>query len=346
MAVRSLAAFAILACTLAQAQPAPPSNDAAAAFAAWRTAFRERAIASGHSPSAVDAILDAASYRPDVVHEDRFQYEAIAPLDKFFADVTAGPTIADGRTALARNQAIFTAVAERYEVDAYPILGIWANESRYGKLIRPYPIAASLATLASDKRRAAYFENELLSFIHMQELGVPGLPQMTGSWAGALGQPQFEPSDYLQYAVDFDGDGKRDIWTDDSDVIASVANFLHRNGWKLGLRWGTEVKAPAAVLSDEGLKRAPGANCKARDALSKELPISEWRRLGIEGIDAAWPDATDASLLVDRHLSGREFLVTHNFETILRYNCSLQYALTAGLVSDLVLAPDKLAIRR
>jgi peptidoglycan lytic transglycosylase B len=337
MILRFLAALALIACAgPARAADRTPSN-AEAAFEQWRAAFRQSAIDSGLARSAVDTILDGTTYRQDVIHEDRFQYEAIAPLDKFFGDVTAGTTISDGRRAYARNRAIFASVAERYGVDAYPILGIWANESRYGKLIRPFPIASSLATLAYDKRRSGYFSNELKSFIRMQELGVPRLPQMTGSWAGALGQPQFEPSDYLQYAVDFDGDGKRDIWNDEADVIGSVANFLHRNGWQLGLPWGAQVTPSPALASDESLKRAPGANCKASDTLSRRLSIGEWRELGLAGIDPAWPKSMQASLLIDRHLSGRAFLVTHNFEVILRYNCSLQYALTAGLTSDLVL---------
>jgi membrane-bound lytic murein transglycosylase B len=306
-------------------------------FAAWRADFRARAIQSGLAPSAVDAILGGTKFLPEVVAADRTQPEGKQPLADYIAEVATPKTIADGRAAYARNRAVFAAVLTKYDVDAWPIVGIWANESRYGKLIRPYPIASSLATMSYDLRRRSYFENELRSYIRMQQMGVPNLPSMTGSWAGALGQPQFEPSDYLDYAVDFDGDGRKDIWGSDADVIGSVANFLHRHGWHQGLPWGSEVKAAPDFIAAHNLSRTEKTACRFADELSERRTVDQWRALGVGGIDPRLKGDLETSFLSFKLAQGRQFLVSRNFETILTYNCSLHYALTASLVSDRVL---------
>lgn len=323
--------------SVVHAETVAPPAVSAETFSTWRADFRDRVLQQGLAAAAVDVLLDQTTYLPEVIRQDHTQPEAHQSLADYAREELTPNVLADGRAAYTRNRAVFDTVAERYGVDAWSILGIWANESRYGKLVRPFPIASSLATLAFDHRRRVYFEGELTAFIRMQQMGVPGLPTMTGSWAGALGQPQFEPSDYLDYAVDFDGDGRKDIWTTDADVIGSIANFLKRHGWRKGVPWGSEVQAPADLIVTQNLLRPTPTSCRAADRLSQRLTVKAWRRLGVTGIPANLDGALEASLLSFALAQGRQFLVTGNFETILTYNCSLHYALTAGFVSDLVL---------
>ncbi len=307
-------------------------------FAAWRADFRARAIQSGLSAKAVDAILGGTKFLPDVIAADRFQPEGRQPLADYFAEEDTSQTIADGRAAYTRNRSVFEAVAAKYDVDAWPIVGHLGEREPLRKTRAA--ISHRLVT-GDDVLRSAppRLLRERTPLLHQD--GGDGRPQSSGDdWlmAGAVGQPQFEPSDFLDYAVDFNGDGQKDIWSTDADVIGSVANFLHRHGWHKGLPWGSEVKAAPDFVASHNLGRTVKTACKFADQLSERRAVDEWRKLGVGGIDPKLAGDLETSFLSFKLAGGRQFLVSRNFETILTYNCSLHYALTASFVSDQVLA--------
>ena len=182
---------------------------------------------------------------------------------------------------------------------------------------------SAVATLAYDGRRGRYFRSELIAALRILDGRDVAFREMTGSWAGAMGQCQFMPSTYLGYAVDYDGDGRRDIWGDRADVLASIANYLARLGWRGGEGWGREVRLP------DGLESRLGA-------LDSERPLGEWRRLGVRPVGgrALAGPPQEASLVLPDGAGGRAFLVYHNFATIMRWNKSTFFAAAVGYLAD------------
>jgi membrane-bound lytic murein transglycosylase B len=225
-------------------------------------------------------------------------------------------------------------VEKEFQVQRRVLLAIWGLETRYGRLTGNTPVFQALATLAWEPRRASFFRGELFDALTMVQRGYIEAASMTGSWAGAMGQPQFMPSSYLQHAVDFDGDGRRDIWRSTGDALASMANYLKAAGWNGQQTWGREVRlTPAARASIEQSipKRTEG--CYARRNMTERRPLAEWQRIGVRLVNgAALPGADLEAGLVD--VGERTFLVYPNYDAILAYNCAHYYALTVALLSE------------
>ena len=228
---------------------------------------------------------------------------------------------------------LLRAVGLKYGAQPRIITAVWGLESNFGRFAGVRPTIPALATLAYDPRRATLFRNELFSALEIVNRGDIELERLKGSWAGALGQPQFMPSTYLEFAQDFDGDGRRDIWTSQGDVFASVAHYLKEHGWSAKGTWGREVKISKAAKAklDALPRRTEG--CRAERALTTPLPLKEWAKLGVRTTDgAALPaGAIDASIVTD---GARYFLVYPNYEALLKYNCATSYAISIGMLSD------------
>jgi membrane-bound lytic murein transglycosylase B len=235
--------------------------------------------------------------------------------------------IANGRSAFQQNRALFGRVQERFGVGPGVITGIWGLESSFGAGMGDFHVVEALATLAWEGRRASFFRGELLAALRILDNGDVSPAHMLGSYAGAMGQPQFMPSSYLRYAVDFEGRGKRDIWTSKPDVLGSIANYLARSGWRGGEAWGQPV-----TLSGSFDRTATG-----RD---NHRPVGEWARLGVRAADgrSPAPPDTQAAVLLPDGPGGDAFLVYANFTAIRRYNPSDYYALVVGLLGDTVVA--------
>jgi membrane-bound lytic murein transglycosylase B len=227
------------------------------------------------------------------------------------------------RVMAARQAALLNPIGQHYGVDWRVVVGIWGLESSFGAITGKYGIVEALATLAYDGRRAAYFRTELINALHILNHRDVTPPGMTGSWAGAMGQPQFMPSSYLRYAVDWDGDGKRDIWTSLGDVFASIANYLAKSGWRAGQPWGQPVRLP------------PGFD--AADAGRSHMRrLGEWQAAGVRRSDGrvfSRDDVLGAVVLPDG-AGGEAFMVYANFNAIRRYNPSDYYALAVGLLGN------------
>ena len=297
------------------------------------SAVREEALTRGISAETVEAALGHLAPLPVAVERDRTQPEETLTLDTYITRHLTSKVIKSARAAATADTALLDRVSTAYGVAAPMLVSIWGMESNFGQFTGTRPIVAALATLAYDGRRAL-FRSELFDALTILDRKHITLEDLKGSWAGAMGQPQFMPSSYLQYAVDFDGDGRADIWTSRADVFASIANYLKEHGWKSGDRWGREVRATKAVLAriDAAVPMRPGG-CKAVRELTDMRPLSEWRRLGVTLTNGQPLPASDleASLVRD---DKRHFLVYGNYDAILGYNCANAYAITVGLLAD------------
>ena len=215
-----------------------PNND----YDAWVASFRGRSAAQGISQSTLSAAFQGTGYLPGVVTRDRNQTEFSRTLEDYLSIAVSDERVQKGRAALARHRGTLSAIEDRYGVEAEVITAIWGLESFYGERRGDVPVISATSTLAFDGRRGRFFEQQLIAALRILQNGDVSAARMTGSWAGAMGHTQFIPTSYLQFAVDFTGDGRRDIWSDDpSDALASAAAYLQRNGWTRGLRWGGEV---------------------------------------------------------------------------------------------------------
>ncbi len=217
-----------------------------AGYDAWVADFRARAANYGLSDATVASGFRGAGYLPGVISRDRNQTEFKRSLEDYLSIAVSDERVSKGRASFLRHRGTLDAVENRYGVDAGIIAAIWGLESFYGERRGNVPVISATSTLAYDGRRGAFFEKQLVAALRIVQSGDVNAARMTGSWAGAMGHTQFIPTSYLSFAVDFTGDGRRDIWSDDpSDALASTAAYLSRNGWTRGLRWGGEVGAGA-----------------------------------------------------------------------------------------------------
>ncbi len=325
----SLAGLAALACAVGGG-PALAQEET---FAAWLADFRDRAIASGRPEAAVDAVLEGVEPIERVIELDRYQPEFVRPVWDYLDSAVSEARVSTGRERAAELLPMLGEIEARYGVDAPYLLAIWALESYYGGNIGSFDAARSLATLAWEGRRRELFETELLAMIDIIASGEADRSDFVSGWAGALGQVQFMPSKYITYAVDHDGDGRKDIWKNRADALASAANFIAANGWRKGERWGVEVTLP------------PGFDLTTADGRRRKT--GSWAMEGVVRKDGApWTSAEQflqARLLVPAGADGPAFLTFSNFEVFRRYNSPTNYALAAGLLGDAIAGAPPLA---
>ncbi|SMR73010.1 lytic murein transglycosylase [Aliiroseovarius halocynthiae] len=217
-----------------------------AGFDAWVEGAKARARAQGISASIVTRAFRGVGFLPGVVERDRNQAEFVRSFEDYLAIAASDARIDKGRAMLRKHASLLKQLEAKYGVEKEVIVAVWGLESRYGERRGDVPVISALSTLAYDGRRGRFFEGQLMAALKILERGDVSADRMTGSWAGAMGHTQFIPTSYLAYAVDFRGDGKRDIWSDDpTDALASTAAYLSRSGWKRGQRWGDEITGRA-----------------------------------------------------------------------------------------------------
>ena len=340
----AIAATASPALTPGLAGQAAPAAELSAAqdearpsFAEWLAGVRSEAVGRGIRQEILDEALDGVvEPLPIVIERDRTQAEIVVPLETYIARRLTPGTIRTGRQMVARHRTLLDQIGEKYGVPPATIVAIWGIESNFGRFSGVRPTVAALATLAFDPRRSAFFRGELFDALEILNRGDIDVAKMRGSWAGAMGQPQFMPSSYLRYAEDFDGDGRRNIWDSPPDVFASVANYLKGRGWIANRRWGREVsltRETAGRIASDVAQRA--GSCRATRNMTAPLPLKEWQRLGVRLTDGhALPSADQNASLVSG--SSRHFLVYENYDALLEYNCAHAYALSVALLADAV----------
>jgi lytic murein transglycosylase len=329
-------AFAVLLALLPLPANAASRADVEKQFQRWIAGdLAAEAKRNGISDGTLRAALSGVSLDwdlPDLVppgstpprQQNQSQAEFSSP-GAYFAENRLQGLAATGRSLAAQHAATLDRIEATYGVPGEIIVAVWGRESGFGRAKLPHPAIEVLATKAFMSTRPDMFRSELIAALHMIEGGDISAEKMMGSWAGALGQPQFLPSSYLKYAVDFDGDGRRDIWNSVPDSLASIANYLAREGWQRGRDWGFEVTIPA------------GVSC-AQEGPDLAKPISAWAASGIGRISGRpFPDAeqrAEGMMLVPAGRHGPEFIVTPNFYVIKQYNNSDLYALFIGNLAD------------
>lgn len=309
----------------AQASTAVPIPVAAqpADFASWRAGFRRQALGQGIQPGIFDAAFTNVGVNAQVLKLDTYQPEFSHPIWLYLDSAVSDTRIANGRKAYVAKRALLDGIMARHGVDAQFVLAIWGLESAYGNNYGDIPVIESLATLAYQGRRRAFAEEQLISALKILQNGDVTPNRMIGSWAGAMGHTQFIPTSYESYAVDYDGDGRRDVWAPDAaDALASTANYLSHFGWRQGEPWGVEARLPSGFdykLADQSIRRN----------------VAAWGALGVTLVGGEdLPDYGDASVIAPAGARGPAFVVFRNFRVIKRYNNATSYALAVGHLGD------------
>ena len=294
-------------------------------FPIWLDGVRQEALAKGISPATLAKALDGLEPIPRVIELDRRQIEGRITYQEYRDRLLSPERIERGRELLREHRVLLERVAADYRVQPRFIVALWGIETNYGTWTGSTPVIGALATLAHDGRRADFFRGELMDALDILDEGNVEVENMLGSWAGAMGQSQFMPSSYMRNAVDYDGDGRRDIWASLPDVFASIANYLAKAGWNDRRTWGREVGLPATMVDGvDGLK------------VRRSLPA--WHDLGVRCADGAPLPvvALDASLLRTDDGLGPAYLVYDNFRVLMAWNRSTYFGLTVGQLADLI----------
>ena len=311
--------------SIADTQPSQAVLDAIARqkdFADWVAAFSATARAAGIGEETLRVAFDAVQYVPRIVELDRAQPELTRTVSDYLDRTVTPQRVTLGQEKLSQHRAEADTAAARYGVPPSILVAIWGLESNYGSNYGDIPTIDALATLGFEGRRADWARGQLLAALRILQSGDIDRARMIGSWAGAMGQTQFLPSSFLAYAVDADGDGRRDIWGSMPDVLASTANFLARGGWQAAQPWGAEVRLP------------PGFDVGRADAAVRQAS-AQWAAEGVKTMDGApLPEFADGAILLPAGSRGPAFLTGPNFRAILRYNNSTSYALAVALLAQ------------
>lgn len=341
----ALTSFALTACAAtppqadAQVEPAIRTESPAVAtpetvpvaaltqaqrFEAWKLRFIQEATNKGYDPEFVRGVIIDAQINEKALDRDTSQPEFTKPIWNYVDNAASADRLNRGRAKLSEDRDVFNAVEGRYRVDRNILTAIWGLETSYGRIMGTHDIISALATFAFEGRRKKFGEQQLYGVLDMLKSGTVRQDQLVGSWAGAMGMTQFIPTTFRDYAVDFDADGNKDLWTNPYDAIGSAAHYLSRSGWRWGEPAFTEIKLPQGFdygLSD-GSKRS----------------VSDWAALGVRPISGQnWSpaaNALEAKLLVPAGSRGPVFLTFKNFDVIKRYNNSTSYALGIGVLAE------------
>jgi len=286
--------------------------------------LRQQASSQGIHGATLDLAFADISQRPEVLQKDRGgQSEFIYTFWHYLGRSVSPERIETGRNQIATHRELLEQISRQYGVPYNYLVALWGLETNFGRYLGDIPTLDALATLACDQRRSNMFSRQFVEALRLVDQGKIARESMRGSWAGAMGQVQFMPGTYALYAVDYDGNGRTDLWNDLPDVFASAANYLNRIGWKEQDRWGREVRVPRDLpWSLTGIKGW--------------RPMSEWRRLGVRQVDGSPlpEDGRQAALLAPEGYEGPCFLVYDNFKVVMRWNASSYYALAVGHLAD------------
>ena len=303
-----------------------PDPSPASHFDAWLADFRRRAEGLGIDRAVIGRAFRGVAFDPAILERDENQFQFTRTVGDFLDTAVSEARIRNGRAAMRKYAADLAAIEARFGVDRQIVAAIWGLESAYGAWRGNTDVIAALATLAAASRRGAFFERELIAALTILQRGEARRRDLRGSWAGAMGHTQFMPSSYLKFAVDFDGDGRRDIWSDDPrDALASTAAYLKAFGWTRGQPWGVEVHLPEDfdyLLADRRIAKMP----------------SDWAALGVTGMDGRpVPDHAPASILLPGGHRGPAFMIFPNFAVLERYNTADAYVIGVGHLGDRLL---------
>lgn len=300
-----------------------PLVEQAVDFGVWVAAFRDRALAAGIDPAIFDAAMSGVEHLPDVIRRDRNQSEFTKTIWDYLDTAVSDLRVANGRRAMAEYADVLERIEAKYGVDKEAVAAIWGLESSFGAFRGDVSTLSALTTLAADSRRSAFFEEQLIEALRILQFGDTRAAALRGSWAGAMGHTQFMPISFRDHAVDFTGDGRRDLWGDDpTDALASTAAYLKANGWTTGQPWGIEVVLPDGfdyLLTGERVEKSP----------------DEWTTSGVRTVAGdPLPQGGLASIRVPAGHTGAAFATYGNFRAIETYNTADAYVIGVGHLAD------------
>ena len=321
--VGMVASVAVIIVLLALFNPGLALTQDNTGFTGWLAEFEEDALDEGISKKTFHQAFQDVAPIPRVIELDRNQPESQLTLDQYLDLMISDGRVIRGREKLRKNRALLETISTRYGVQPRFIVTLWGIESDFGRLTGNFPVIGALATLAYDGRRSSFFRRELLKALHILEEGHITVGQMKGSWAGAMGQMQFMPSTFRRFAVDFNENGRVDIWVEQADIFASAANYLAVSGWKGDQIWGREVRLPLEFN-------------RATIGLKTRKPISHWQASGVRRPNGENLPSVDlrASIIQPDGVNGKAFMVYDNYRVLLKWNRSHNFAVAVGLLSD------------
>lgn len=311
-----------------------PGDGVAAAtpdeFSEWLKDFQQEALVAGISRQTVDEALTGITPIVKVIDLDRNQPEFKLTLDAYLARVVSAVRVEKGRQLLQDNRVLLDEIHNQYGVQPCFLVALWGIETNFGRTTGDFPIIPALVTLVYDGRRRDFFKRECLAALRLVDDGVLQLSQMKGSWAGAIGELQFLPSVFARYGVDYNGNGRIDVWQERGDIFASGANYLRSSGWQKDQGWGVEITVPQDI---------------GRESLgqSQVKDVDTWRALGVRRLDGRpLPHVLAPGVIIQPDgATGRSFLVFPNYQVLLIWNRSHYYAIGVGVLADSLLPGEK-----
>ena len=295
-------------------------------FGLWLAQFKADARQAGISQETLEKTFENTVPDDSIIALDNKQPEGRLTLAQYLKNALSKKRIADGQRFMEENAAILAQVGQAYGVQPRFIVALWGVETDYGRNTGHFVTTDALATLAYDGRRAAFFRGELINALKILEAEHMAASDMTGSWAGAVGQCQFMPSTYLKYAVDFDGDGKRDVWEDKADAFASIAHYLQGLEWNKDEGWGRPVRVPE------------GFDMRLAD-IAASRPLSQWQAMGVrrdDGGDLPHSDVEASLITIGEGEDAASYIVYGNFKALLKWNRSRYFATSVGMLADAI----------
>ncbi len=294
-------------------------------FSEWQAGFRQQALQAGITAATFDRAFAGVTPDMSVIKADRSQPEFTRPVWEYLDGAVSPVRVRKGQALLTQHAELLQRIEQRYGVDRRALVAVWGMESNFGQFQGDKSVIRSLATLAYEGRRPAFAQSQLIAALQILQNGDIQPDSMLGSWAGAMGQTQFIPTTYNTHAVDFDGDGRRDIWNSSADALASTAHYLQSSGWQAGQPWGFEVQLPQGfdyALADGSIRKSVGEWMQ----MGLKLPAGTRMPPGAQQLEAA--------LLLPAGYRGPAFLLLDNFRAILKYNNSSSYALGVSMLSE------------
>ncbi|WP_440056445.1 lytic murein transglycosylase (plasmid) [Pseudoalteromonas sp. T1lg65] len=308
-----------------------------AKFDEYVAKLKVEALEKGYSQELVDKAFATAKFKKKVITEDKTQPEIVETLETYLPKRVPEWKVQQARKLYKKHQPLLEQIASEYGVQARFIVALWGLESSFGRVQGGYSVISSLVTLAFDGRREALYKRQLWAALDILKEGHVTVDNFKGSWAGAMGQTQFMPTSFNSYAVDYDKDGKKDIWNTQADAFASIANYLKSVGWNDNLTWGRQVKLPDNFDSNYILKRGTKSHSEWLQYWQKsERKLQEWQQLGLRKMDGSpLPDVNiTAALVMPDDINGRMYLAYDNYKALMNWNRSYYFATSVGYLSD------------
>lgn len=308
-----------------------------AKFDEYVSKLKVEALEKGYSQALIDEAFSTVKFKKKVIKADKNQPEVVETLETYLPKRVPQWKVDRARNLYAKHKPVLETIAKEYGVQARFIVALWGLESNFGRIQGGHPVISSVVTLAFDGRREALYKRQLWAALDILNDGHISLDKFKGSWAGAMGQTQFMPTSFNSYAVDYDGDGRKDIWTTEVDAFASIANYLKQAGWNDNLTWGRQVKLPENFDYKYVLKRGTKTRKQWLDYWKdSERSLSDWQALGLrraDGSDLPKVEIT-AALVMPDNINGRMYLAYDNYKALMHWNRSYYFATSVGYLSD------------